>query len=330
VARPARLSGGDARRPTILDVAAAAGVSRQTVTRAVNGMEGISAATRARVLSAAEELGYRPSRFGRGLVTGGERQLGLVLDDLRNPYFPELAAAVVARAAAHGWNVLLVDAALADDPAELLESLGRQVDAVVGYFDTRVPDWIRGPGPLPVVTLGETIDPALGGVLLDDGPAMADLAAHLAEAGVRRPAVLDPWETGEFGDRGQRLRAVLEAHGMPVRAVRSAAVSADAAASAIAPHLVGPDAVDAVVAFNDIMAVGVLAACRRAGVTVPDRVRVAGIDGLPLGELVSPTLTTLAIDLDEVAREAVELAIGGGPPLATRVVRHRLVVRESA
>jgi DNA-binding LacI/PurR family transcriptional regulator len=330
VARPAELSGAAGRRPTILDVAAAAGVSRQTVTRAMNGMEGVSVETSRRVREAAASLGYRPSRFGRGLVTGGERQLGLVLDDLRNPYFPELAAAVVARAAEHGWNVLLVDAALADDPAELLESLGRQVDAVVGYFDTRVPDWIREPGPLPVVTLGETIDPALGGVLLDDAEAVADLATHLAAMGVRHPAVLDPCESGEFGDRAGRLRAALEARGMPVRAVRSAAVSADAAAIAITPHLTGAEAVDAVVAFNDIMALGVLAACRRAGVAVPDQVRVVGIDGLPLGELVSPTLTTLAIDLDEVAREAVGLAIGGARPLPIRTVRHRLVVRESA
>ena len=327
MARPPELS-GSSRRPTILDVAAASGVSRQTVTRAMNGMDGISAATRTRVLAAAETLGYRPSRFGRGLVTGGERQLGLVLDDLRNPYFPELAAAVVARAAEHGWNVLLVDAALADDPAELLASLGRQVDAVVGYVDTRMPDWIREPGPLPVVALGERIDPARGGVRLDDADAIADLASHLVRVGVRRPAVLGP-SPEDHGDRGERLRVALEDRGMPVRAIRSAAVSADAAAEAIAPHLDGPDAVDAVVAFNDLMALGVLAACRRAGVAVPDRVRVVGIDGLPLGELVSPALTTLAIDLDEVAREAVELAIGGATRMPTRVVRHRLVVRES-
>ncbi|MGN6324336.1 LacI family DNA-binding transcriptional regulator [Pseudolysinimonas sp.] len=334
MARPAGLNGagsrGDAgRRATILDVAAAAGVSRQTVTRAMNGMGDISPATRARVLAAAEELGYRPSRFGRGLVTGGERQLGLVLDDLRNPYFPELAAAVVARAAEHGWNVLLVDAALAEDPTELLAALGRQVDAVVGYIGVRVPDWLREPGALPVVTLGEEVDPLLGGIRLDDGPAIAALAAHLAGAGVRRPAVLGPGEPGHGGRTG-RLAAALASQGMPVRTIAAGAVSAEAAAAAATPHLTGPDAVDAVVAFNDIMALGVLAACRRAGVAVPDDVRVVGIDGLPLGELVSPTLTTLALDLDEVARDAVELVVGGRGSRAVLTVRHRLVLRESA
>ena len=82
--RPRRPGG----RATIIDVAAAAGVSRQTVTRAMNGMSGISAATKDRVLQAAAALDYRPSRFGRGLVTGGDHQLGLVVNDLRNPYAP--------------------------------------------------------------------------------------------------------------------------------------------------------------------------------------------------------------------------------------------------
>jgi DNA-binding LacI/PurR family transcriptional regulator len=330
MARPPELSGDGARRATILDVAAAAGVSRQTVTRAMNDMAGVSAETSRRVREAAAALGYRPSRFGRGLVTGGDRQLGLVLQDLRNPYFPELAAAVVARAAAHGWNVLLVDAALSDDRDQLLDGLGRQVDAVIGYLGPGMPSWAARPGSFPVVTLGEAIDPTLGGVRLDAGQAMAALAEHLERVGVRRPAVLGPGETGQLGARGVRLRAALEARGMPTRAIRADAVSAEAAATAVAPFLTGADAVDAVVAFNDIMAVGVLAACRRAGVAVPGRLRVVGIDGLPLGELVSPTLTTLAVDLDEVAREAVDLAIGGRSPMAVRTVHHRLVVRESA
>jgi DNA-binding LacI/PurR family transcriptional regulator len=81
----------------------------------------------------------------------------------------------------------------------------------------------------------------------------------------------------------------------------------------------------------------VLSACRAAGVDVPGDVRVAGVDGLPLGELVTPTLTTLAVDLDEVAREALGLAVamvaGSAPrsgPAVERTVRHRLLLRASA
>ncbi|UXZ56836.1 substrate-binding domain-containing protein [Curtobacterium sp. Arg-1] len=95
--------------------------------------------------------------------------------------------------------------------------------------------------------------------------------------------------------------------------------------------------VDAVLAFNDVLALGVLSACRRAGVDVPGDVRVVGVDGLPLGTLVAPTLTTLAVDLDEVAGQALDLALGmlaGELPRSgaavERTVRHRLLLRESA
>ena len=84
-----------ARRATIIDVAARAGVSRQTVSRAMNDLPGISAATRDRVLAAAKELNYRPSRFGRGLVEQGPPTLGLVVGSLSNSYYAELGAAVV-------------------------------------------------------------------------------------------------------------------------------------------------------------------------------------------------------------------------------------------
>ncbi|HYI60142.1 MAG TPA: LacI family DNA-binding transcriptional regulator, partial [Microlunatus sp.] len=122
------------RRPaTINDVAAAAGVSRQTVTRAMNAMPGISPETRDRVLVAARELSYRPSRFGRGLVKADHRMLGLVLDDLTNPFYPQLASAVTGAAAAAGWNVVLTDMTHAADRETLLADLAHQVDAVIGY-----------------------------------------------------------------------------------------------------------------------------------------------------------------------------------------------------
>jgi DNA-binding LacI/PurR family transcriptional regulator len=109
-------------------------------------------------------------------------------------------------------------------------------------------------------------------------------------------------------------------------------------AAAATERLLAADAPpDVIIAFNDVMALGVLSACRRAGVDVPGEVRVVGVDGLPLGALVTPTLTTLEVDVDEVARQALELAVGmvtsrvprSGAD-AERTVRHRLVLRESA
>jgi DNA-binding LacI/PurR family transcriptional regulator len=342
MAGPAELTPGRAGetpggRATILDVAAAAGVSRQTVTRAMNGMEGISAATKERVLAAAESLSYRPSRFGRGLVLGGEQQLGLIVNDLRNPYSPALAAAVVRVAGAQGWNVMLADIALSGDADRMVEALGLQTDAVVGYFGKRAPEWIATLGSVPVVELDPAGPVSRGAVHVDPAEAIGLLADHLVEVGVRNPVVLD-----SAGPNLPSRRAVLlqEAFGRRGRTVTIVTADEPTAAQAVAATerlLADGPRPDAILAFNDVMALGVLSACRRADVDVPGEVRVTGVDGLPLGALVTPALTTLEVDVDEVARHALELAVGmvdgraprSGPEVQ-RTVRHRLVLRESA
>ena len=340
MARPPQLT-GTSGRATILDVAAAAGVSRQTVTRAVNGLPGISDATKGRVLAAAEQLDYRPSRFGRGLVSGGTHQLGLLVDDLRNPYSPELAAAVLRLAAARGWNVMLADVGLAGDSDRSVQDLGAQTDVVIGSLGTRAGEWIERLGSVPVVELDPHGPPARGAVRLDPEGAVEALADHLVAVGVKHPLVLDAPSSaeapGEPSTRGALLLDALRRRGFLPEHRSAEAASADAGAAVTTTALARNARLDAVVAFNDVTALGALAACRRAGAEVPERVRVVGIDGLTLGTLVAPTLTTLAVDLDEVARQAVDLALGmldGSLPLSgpsvERVVRHRLVVREYA
>ncbi|ROQ64208.1 LacI family transcriptional regulator [Rathayibacter sp. PhB152] len=338
MARPPRLSGAEAGgRATIHDVAAAAGVSRQTVTRAMNGMPGISEETKQRVLEAAEQLSYRPSRFGRGLVTGGEHQLGLVVDDLRNPWSPELASAVVRVAAARGWNVSLADVGLAADSDRMIQALGAQTDAVIGTFGDRAAEWIERLGSVPVVELDPTGDPLRAAVVLDHSDAVEALAEHLAGAGVRHPVIVDVSGDARPSRRAELLLRAFTAHGLEPSVVRADGPTAQAAAEATERIVARPRVADAIVAFNDLCALGVLSACRRAGVDVPGDVRVVGIDGLSIGRLLAPTLTTLAVDLDELARHALDLAVAmiagdlpKGGPSVHRTVRHQLVLRESA
>jgi DNA-binding LacI/PurR family transcriptional regulator len=326
---------GDSRA-TILDVAAAAGVSRQTVTRAMNDMSGISAATKRRVLEAAEALSYRPSRFGRGLVAGGDRQLGLIVNDLRNPYSPELAAAVVRIAAARGWNVMLADVGLSGHATGMVEALGAQTDIVMGYFGERAGEWIAMLGRAPVVELDPRGEAIRGAVRLDPSRAVDELADHLLAQGVRHPVVLDSGRSERLSGRGALILRALESHGLSPGVMRGPSTS-EAGAALAEECLRGGRPVDAFLAFNDVMALGVLSACRRAGREVPADVRVVGIDGLAVGTLVAPTLTTLAVDLDVVAHEAFELAVAmhagelpAAGPEVQRTVAHRLLLRESA
>lgn len=326
------------RPATIHDVAAAAGVSRQTVTRAMNAMPGISAATRERVLAAARELSYRPSRFGRGLVKADHRMLGLVLDDLTNPFYPQLASAVTGAAGQAGWNVLLTDTTHATDRETLLADLSHQVDAAIGYLRLDPSTQGRLFAGLPVVEIDPgRRQPLNGAVTFDLRPAMRDLVRHLCAQGMRRPLMVDQAPPGRQSDRAKIFASELERRGLGCDhvVVDTGSTTGDLAATgaALDAH---PEA-DAVLVYNDLLALGVLRALRERGRRVPEDVRVAGIDGLSIGDLVEPRLTTLELDMAQVGRLATELVLGmraGALPLtgpsARRKVRHRLLLRDSA
>lgn len=344
-------TGPGSRRPTIIDVAARAGVSRQTVTRAVNDMPGISAPTRARVLEAAAELGYRPSRFGRGLVQQGPTTLGILVEDLGSGFFADLGSALVRSASRRGWTAHVAETVHAPDPREVPRQLGRTVDALVGYGELGGP--VVGGIGLPVVRMdGQPADAVdCGVVVLDAEQAMADLAAHLHRSGARAIAVVDraPQTPSR---RGQALLRALEEH--RARTADPAPDSGDgldggderrAVLISVDPvegherflQALRADGIDTVIAFHDDLAVRLLRALRRSGLRAPEDMRVVGVDGLEIGRLVAPELTTLAVDREAIAEETTALVAGmleGTVPLggeqAVRVIPFRLVVRDSA
>lgn len=325
------------RRVTILDVAELAGVSRQTVTRAMHDMPGINASTKERVLASARELGYRPSRFGRGLVHHDQHTLGLVIDNLMNPYYPELAAAVVAQARAHGWTVLLLDCSEAQDQREMITDMADQFDALIGYLAVSGQELDDLVPSVPAVTIDadpEADVPA--GVEFAYQPAIGDAIEHLRKRGARRPVVLDSAAPGQVSDRANSFVRIAQDHGVNAPVVNANGDSLDAGIEGAQQILESMPDTDAIMCFNDVSAFGVLKALRYASVEVPGQIRVIGIDGLTAGRYVTPQLTTLAIDMPEVAEAAMEIvlarldgSIPAGSPKAHRRVRHRLVVQES-
>ncbi|WP_423920897.1 LacI family DNA-binding transcriptional regulator [Frigoribacterium sp. 2-23] len=324
------------RAATILDVARLAEVSRQTVTRSLNDLPDVSPATRERVLQAARELNYRPNRAAQGLVRGRQVTVGLVVEDLRNPYFPELASELTRAAAEHGWGVLLCDAGdsgAADRAtvAQRLASMAERVDAVVSF--TRRDAWGAALTGIPTVTLDNHATTADTGVVEIDDRAAARLAIeHFVRLGRRRLAMIDagPEPSGralafraELADRGLAWSETSE-----VRVNESTGDGIRAAESLIEWY---PD-VDGALVFNDVLAVGALKGFARLGVRVPEDVAVIGMDGLDLGTLVTPELTTLALDKADLARRAVDMIaalLAGDDPGRSRISR-TLVVRESA
>ncbi|HEU5223984.1 MAG TPA: LacI family DNA-binding transcriptional regulator [Candidatus Lumbricidophila sp.] len=326
-------------RITIDDIAAAAGVSRQTVTRAMNGMPRISESTRARVLEVSERLGYRPNRFAANLArTAQVKSIGLVVDSFRNPYYGELTADLLEAAREHGWHVSLWSRE--QEPVlELLARIAPELDVVIGYIDepdeSKILTAARG---TPVILVSRTaISPSLNSVDFDFQTGFRRLVNELRARGSRQFGFLDSHDAGTiYAPSSRRLayEAVVDecsAHAVvvcdaPARALDGGERGMFALLDAF-PH------VDTVLAFSDLMAIGALRAARTRGLAVPADIRIVGIDGLGLGTVTSPTLTSLAL----VGRELTDalVAVVEGALAQSATATHRLIVpdicwRESA
>ncbi|MFD0481457.1 LacI family DNA-binding transcriptional regulator [Kineococcus sp. GCM10028916] len=304
-----------ARRPrprlsatTIDDVARAAGVSRQTVTRAVNDMTGISAVTKERVLRAAAELDYRPSRSGRAMARGRHDALGVAVSDLTDPFYAPLAAATMRRAGQAGHDVVLVDVASSQNPVRLLTGLTRQVDAVIAYLG-RHESWTDVLSDVPTVWVGAPGDPVpTTGVRITPDPtaARAAAAAHLRASGSVHAVVLDAWAGPD-----RRTEIVLDALARAgLHAVTHPAGGPGYRDGHRATHEVLRRGVpDVVVGWNDPIAIGALAALAERGIGVPDQTQVLGVDGLSVAEFTAPALSTVVLDPEVVARVSVDAAL---------------------
>jgi DNA-binding LacI/PurR family transcriptional regulator len=362
-------SGRPAKPATILDVAAAAGVSRQTVTRAMNAMPGIKESTRERVQELARELGYTPSRFAKGLVQGARTSVGLAIPDLTNPYFPAFASSVVELATERGWHVVVDDYGHGGRSGlDAVEHLAPQVDAVIGYLGGFAEQAQSVLGRRPLVVLDQMPGGAAGSisfdylhaaqlaldrlrntgrsriVYVDAGSPPAprhNSTANASSTGQPEPdhSSRDTRTDGRNAPRTARAEAfagLLEKSGAEWTLFVSKE-SAGSAKEAVAALLKQRPLTDGIVVFNDLMAAGVLKALADAGRRVPEDCAVIGMDGIPLGELLAPELSTLSLNLREVGRAAVELldglltgSIAPGSPSADLTLRHELVLRQSA
>lgn len=336
--------GSTARRVTIEDVARTAGVSRQTVSRAINGKGEIDPTTRERVLDVVRSLGYRPNRFARAMVRQETVTLGLLLPNITNPFFPEVANGILESAAEMGWHVVIHQTGSTPDGERVgLELIAGQADAFVGYleFDESVRSAVEAGIPFALFDWEEsdTAAATFNRVDIDLRSGLAAAVRHLVDLGHRDIGVLDasrPTGAGEaIGPRGRIVLDLLREAGLVAdprrlqRSVNSVAGGEDAIGRLIEDQ---PD-ITAVLAYNDIVAVGATRGLRRLGRAVPEDCAVIGFDGLGLAELVEPALTTLYVDKRSLGTEAVRLVAAEfgqsdrGPKVS--VVHPELVVRAS-
>ncbi|MEP9363195.1 LacI family DNA-binding transcriptional regulator [Nocardioides sp. CN2-186] len=321
------------RRATITDVAAAAGVAASTVSRSFTNPKRVNQHTREHVLAVADELGYAPNPAARALESGRTNTLALLVPDITNPYFSGVIKGAERAAAAAGLTLVLGDTAEnVETEEQLVRRLGPAVDGFV-LSASRLPDEVlRRAAELNPIALVNRATPGVACVVADFDDGTRQIVEHLASYGHRSFVFLGgPPESWSGARRWAGLRAAAEAAGLSatrfgpyVPTLASGPAAADAVLAAGAT---------AVVAHNDMLAIGVMLRLAERGVVVPDDVSVVGFDNIVGSDFCSPALTTLAERTEDAGARAVEAIVAQAhtrvsePP--TRVLPTQLVVRRS-
>lgn len=332
------------RRATIVDVAAMAGVSRQTVSRVLGRAGPVAEETRARVTSAIRELGYRPNQVARTLVQRRSCILGVSARDLNSPLTAPFIARLQALSRASDYHVIVSNFDLDDEGGvgTLHTFVSLNVDGIALFPSVMKADVIEQFARFyagRVVAVGRTAP--LEGVCalsLDEIGAARLVVDHLRSRGRGRIAILaDEWYPDTVHPRIAGLEASLrDASCSPVRVVGGHKPTIEGGASAMVDLVSAVSAgdIDAVVCYNDTMAIGALHACRGLRLSVPGDVALVGYDNIPYGAVTSPPLTTVPQDAERYAEITFELLAadeqGDTPPFeGVTLVTSRLEIRGS-
>lgn len=320
------------------EVADRAGVSIATVSNAINRPAMVRPATIDRVTRAMDELGFVRNDAARRLKRGKSNSIGLVVEDLSNPFFMDISRAIEATAEEFGLSVLLGDSNRSSTREEsFLEVFEQQrveglILAPVGTPGDRLRK-IAARGT-PAVLLDRQPDShAFSSVALDDHAGGGLALDHLASLGRRDVLFVGPLGIPQVADRFAGAREAATRHGVALRSVTTDSMSFDEG-HRVAATLVG-ELPDAVFAANDLIALGIVKALHmEAGIPVPERVAVVGYDDIALARYSLLPLASIRQPSAEIGRTALELLMEemADPDVPRRqlLLPPRLVVRDSA
>jgi DNA-binding LacI/PurR family transcriptional regulator len=317
------------------DVAREAGVSRALVSLVMREQPNVSEARRARVLKAAERLGYRPNAMARSLASRRTKTVGVVLDDLRNPFFAEIAGGVEELASELGYQMLISAGGrqARRERAALATLLEYRVDGVILVSPRmQVSDIRAAAAEAPVVMVSRRVRGVEADfVVIDESHGVELVLNHLVALGHERITHID----GGPGAGGPQRRAAF-LRGMKRRRLSAGAAvirgdfTEEAGACAARELLAAPALPTAVFAANDLVAAGLLGGLDQAGVDVPGDVSIVGYDNIALAHLAHVSLTTVHQPRSVMGQMALKLLldrIDGRRDSIVRVVEPSLVVR---
>jgi len=326
---------------TIYEIASKVGVSTATVSRALSGGGYVRKELREQILQVAKAMDYQPNSFARGLVTRQSHILGLIVPDIRNPFFPAVARGVEDAANERGYNVLLcnTDGSLRkeNDYIDVLRS--RQADGVIfttSQVSSRNVKTLMKSG-IPVVLADRRMDLECDIVSADNVEGAFQATRHLLGLGHDRIGIITgPMGVATSQDRIEGYRRALSELGIASSPdlIREGDYRERSGYAGAMELIKLSDPPTAIFACNDLMAVGALHALEESELQVPGDVSVVGYDDITVASVARPRLTTIAQPKYEMGAIACRMLIdrlrAPGDPYQTVMLRPQLVLRESA
>lgn len=320
---------------SIYDIAREAGVALGTVSRVLNEAPNVGSETRARVQEAIKRLDYRPSSVARSLARGTTRSLAMLVPDLSNPLFGDMASGAQDAADASDHTVLIygTNGSVERERRYINSFLDQKVDGLL-LVRSVLPAEELAPiaGRIPVIQLGNELDiPGVRIIQVDQLHGARSAVDHLIGLGHRRIGFLE-------GPR--QLNAILDRSSGYLQALAMADIDTDQALiahgtldeaggfAAMTELIERAIPMTAVFASTDLMALGALSALHRHGVSVPDDISVVGFDDIRISRYLPVPLTTVREPTHEVGALAVEMALEGGNG-ASHLLQTELIIRDS-
>lgn len=320
------------RAVTIHDVAARAGVAPSTVSRALNNPGRVNEATRERVRRIAAELNYVPSNQARALSSGRTRTVALLVPDITNPFYFDLIRGTQHQLKAAGYTQVLLDTEeSAEEEAIALEQLGRTCDGVV-LTASRLTDEqiVTASRRQPVVTINRNAA-GVPSVLIDIPTAIGQAVDHLVSLGHRRICYA-AGPSNSFSSRwrwralNESIRARRRTGGPVIEAVRIGPFAPRTTSGAGAADAVLNSGATACIAFNDLLAIGMLRRFASRGVSVPGDISVIGCDDIFGADFCEPPLTTMTAPIERAGRAAISMLLGLVNPTSTGAGQRRVLL----
>jgi LacI family transcriptional regulator len=322
---PPRSPSGE-RRVTIHDVAAQAGVAASTVSRALSNPGRVNRATRARIEEIARAMNYVPNVQARALTSGRTETIAVLVSDVTNPFYFGLIRGAQQQLKAAGYAQLLIDTEdSAELEAHLLHKMRQSIDGAI-LAASRLPEsaLAAAAAEIPLVTVNRNV-PGVQSVVIDSPDGVSQATEHLVSLGHRHIVYVSGPATSWANEaRWRAMRAAMARHGLTATKIGPFGATRPSAPAA-ADSLLNTGAT-ACIAFNDMLAIGMLIRLNERGVRVPADISVVGCDDIFGADFCHPPLTTLTAPIERAGQVAVAMLLARLSNTAGGTVRRQVVL----